>query len=150
MRRLLSLGVVVLVLAALSGCGKKQETEEWQPITMESLSAPSGSVQQAPVLPETKSVESKVLPSSASVSTKEIVPLPPQGPYKPTNIEIQTALKNVGFYTGKIDGSLGPKTKKAIESFQSANGLKADGKVGPKTWEVLSKHLSAVVEPVKR
>ncbi|MDO8489147.1 MAG: peptidoglycan-binding domain-containing protein [Candidatus Omnitrophota bacterium] len=150
MKRLLSLGVVVLMLAALSGCGKKQETEELQPITMESLSAPTSSA-QTQALPDIKSsMETKVLPSSAAVMTKEVVPLPPQGPYKPTNIEIQTALKNASFYTGKIDGSLGPKTKKAIENFQSANGLKADGKVGPKTWEALSRHLSAAVEPVNR
>lgn len=149
MKRLLGLGAVVLMLAVLSGCGKKQEAEELQPITMESLSIPAGSSTQA--LPEVKgSAETKVLPSSAAVATKEVVPLPPQGPYKPTNIEIQTALKNAGFYASKIDGSLGPKSKRAIENFQSANGLKADGKVGPKTWEALSKHLSAAAEPAKR
>lgn len=149
MKRLLGLGVVVLTLAALSGCGKKQEAEELQPITMESLSAPSSLSAQA--LPEVKgTAETKVLPSSAAVATKEVVPLPPQGPYSPTNIEIQVALKNAGFYTGKIDGSLGPKSKKAIENFQSVNGLKVDGKVGPKTWGALSKHLSAIAEPAKR
>lgn len=147
MKRLLSFGVVVLIIAALSGCGKKQEAEELQPITMESLSAPGVPVQ---ALPEAKGVETKALPSSVAVETKEVVPLPPQAPYKPSNIEIQTALKNAGFYKGKIDGSIGPKSKKAIEDFQSANGLKADGKVGPKTWEALSKHLSAVTETAKR
>lgn len=147
MKKLLSLGVAILMLAVLSGCGKKQETEELQPITMESLSTPVSST-QAPS--DLKAGETKVLPSSAAVTTKEVVPLPPQGPYKPTNIEIQTALKNAGFYSGKVDGSLGPKTKKAIENFQSANGLKIDGKVGPKTWEALSKHLSAATEPAKR
>ena len=86
----------------------------------------------------------------ATTPAKELMPLPPQGPYKPTGIEIQTALKNAGFYTGNVDGKLGPKSKKAIEAFQSANGLKADGKVGAKTWELLSKHLSAAVAPVKK
>jgi len=78
------------------------------------------------------------------------LPLPPQGPYKPTGIEIQTALKNAGFYTGNIDGKIGPKSKKAIEDFQKANSLKVDGKVGPKTWEAMSKYSSTAVEPVKR
>ncbi len=147
MKRLLSLGVVVLMLAALSGCGKKQEAEELQPITMESLSAPASSA-QAPS--DIKVPETKVLPASAAVETKEVVPLPPQGSGKPSNIEIQTALKNAGFYSGKVDGNIGQKSKKAIENFQSANGLKADGKVGPKTWEALSKHLSAPTVPAKR
>lgn len=147
MKRLLGSVVIVLVVAALSGCGKKQEAEELQPITIESLSASASSTQ---VLPDSKGVETRVLPPSAAVETKEGVPLPPQGPYKPSNIEIQTALQHAGYYSGKIDGSIGPKSKKAIEDFQSANGLKADGKVGPKTWEALSKHLNVAVESVKR
>lgn len=57
--------------------------------------------------------------------------------------DIQTCLKNAGFYKGKIDGVKGRGTKSAIKEFQAANGLKADGVVGPKTWEVLSKYASA-------
>lgn len=56
--------------------------------------------------------------------------------------QIQTALKNAGFYTGKIDGKIGPGSKKAIEAFQTSKGLKADGKVGPKTWTALEAYLS--------
>ena len=134
MKRLLSLVVVVLVLAALSGCGKKQEAEELQPITMESLGA----------------VSTSTAATETVVQAKEALPLPPQGPYKPTGIEIQTALRHAGFYSGNIDGKIGPKSKKAIEDFQSANGLKVDGKIGPKTWEMLGKHLIAAAEPVKR
>ena len=147
MKRLLSFGVGVLVLVALSGCGKKQEMEELQPITMESLSTVGGSIQAAP---DIKAPENKILTTSAVAPAKEVLPLPPQGPYKPTGIEIQTALKNAGFYTGNIDGKIGPKSKKAIEDFQKANGLKVDGKVGPKTWEAMSRHSSAAADPVKR
>ncbi|MEI6831137.1 MAG: peptidoglycan-binding domain-containing protein [Candidatus Omnitrophota bacterium] len=143
MKRLLSFAVVVLVLVALSGCGKKQEMEELQPITMESLSTVTGSTV---AVPDFKDQEIKV---TASV-TKESLPLPPQGPYKPSANEIQTALKNAGFYTGSVDGKIGPKSKKAIEDFQSANGLKVDGKVGTKTWEAMGKYLSVAAEPVKR
>ena len=147
MKRLLGLGVVVLVLVALSGCGKKQEMEELQPITMESLSAVGSPVQSTP---DIKTSETKILTISAVAPAKEILPLPPQGPYKPADIEIQTALKNAGFYAGNIDGKIGPKSKKAIEDFQKANGLKVDGKVGPKTWEVMSKYSSVAVERIKR
>jgi peptidoglycan hydrolase-like protein with peptidoglycan-binding domain len=121
--------------------------EELQPITMESLST-VGSPNQA--APDLRVPEAKILTTSTVASAKEALPLPPQGPYKPTGIEIQTALKNAGFYSGNIDGKIGPKSKKAIEDFQKANGLKVDGKVGPKTWEAMSKHSSAAVEPVKR
>jgi peptidoglycan hydrolase-like protein with peptidoglycan-binding domain len=147
MKKLLSLGVVVLVLVALSGCGKKQEMEELQPITMESLSTVGSSAQ---AVPDSKALETRVLATSVAAPAKEVLPLPPQGPYKPTGIEIQTALKNAGFYTGNIDGKIGPKSKKAIEDFQNANGLKVDGKVGPKTWEAMSKSSSQATEPIKR
>jgi peptidoglycan hydrolase-like protein with peptidoglycan-binding domain len=147
MKKLLSFTVMVAVFVALSGCGKKQEMEELQPITMESLSTVSGSTQ---TLSDLKSQETNVLNTGVVTQTKEVLPLPPQGPYKPTGIEIQTALKHAGFYTGSIDGKIGPKSKKAIEDFQSANGLKVDGKIGLKTWEALGKYLKAAPETVKR
>ena len=60
--------------------------------------------------------------------------------------DIQTALKNAGFYSGKIDGVKGKGTRRAVRDFQKANGLKADGVVGPKTKELLNKYLSAAPE----
>jgi len=58
------------------------------------------------------------------------------------NKDIQTALRAANFYTGSIDGKIGPKTKRAIVEFQKAKGLKADGRVGPKTWAELEKYLT--------
>lgn len=55
--------------------------------------------------------------------------------------QIQIALRKAGFYTGNIDGKIGPRTKKAIIAFQRSKGLKPDGIVGPKTWEELRKYL---------
>jgi peptidoglycan hydrolase-like protein with peptidoglycan-binding domain len=59
----------------------------------------------------------------------------------PTGRDIQTALKNAGFYQGEIDGKIGSKTKGAVMKFQEANGLNPDGSVGSRTWEKLSEHL---------
>lgn len=143
------IGIIIPVLAfgvALTGCGKKQQLSEQtiqDPMSMEALSALTTEQKAAP---EVKIKDVKTLAAQAAVpvtSEPKLDPLPPSGPYKPSVTEIQTALKNVGFYNGKIDGQTGPNTKKAVEEFQQANGLKADGKVGPKTWLVLSKHLSA-------
>lgn len=64
-------------------------------------------------------------------------------PETPTKKDIQTALKNAGFYTGVIDEKFGHKTKKAVEEFQKANDLKVDGKVGPNTWNKLKTYYSA-------
>lgn len=46
---------------------------------------------------------------------------------------LQTALKDQGFYNGKIDGIYGKKTVSAVKAYQRKNGLKADGVAGPKT-----------------
>ncbi|MGD9015389.1 MAG: peptidoglycan-binding domain-containing protein [Candidatus Omnitrophota bacterium] len=81
--------------------------------------------------------------SPESLSTELTLPQIPKLPrsYKPTNKEIQIALQNAGFYKGKIDGDIGPMSKKAILEFQVQNNLEVDGKVGPKTWAVLKKYL---------
>ncbi|MFC1658150.1 peptidoglycan-binding protein [Candidatus Omnitrophota bacterium] len=77
-------------------------------------------------------------------STELTLPQIPKLPltYKPTNKDIQTALRNAGFYQGEIDGDIGPMSKQAIREFQAENNLQADGRVGPKTWAILEKYLS--------
>ncbi|OIO38973.1 MAG: hypothetical protein COT00_05185 [Candidatus Omnitrophica bacterium CG07_land_8_20_14_0_80_50_8] len=92
----------------------------------------------------------EVLPIETSPVTQGI---PAPGPARVPTVtdtlthdqQIQTALKNAGFYTGKIDGKIGPGSKRAIEAFQESKGLKADGKVGPKTWSALEAHLNGGV-----
>jgi len=53
--------------------------------------------------------------------------------------EVQSALREKGFYEGKLDGDFGPRTFRAIRAFQiysfGQNG--ADGVVGPSTGLVL-------------
>jgi hypothetical protein len=52
---------------------------------------------------------------------------------------IQQELKDVGCYTGTVDGILGPESDAAILAFQSAMGLEVDGELGPETEAALSK-----------
>ncbi|MBQ8298788.1 MAG: spore cortex-lytic enzyme [Clostridia bacterium] len=47
--------------------------------------------------------------------------------------EIQTRLKNWGYYTGEIDGIYGSRTVAAVRQFQRKNGLTADGIAGDST-----------------
>ncbi len=51
--------------------------------------------------------------------------------------EIQTKLKNWGYYSGSVDGVFGSKTEEAVKLFQKKNGLTVDGKVGPATLKAL-------------
>lgn len=126
---------VILVWVAavyLTSCAKKQQAmeEAQEPLSMEALSTLET---EAKVAPETKAAVVQTVPSTTA-------------PYKPTASEIQTALKNAGYYTGEFDGKIGPLTRRATEDFQKANGLEVDGKVGPKTWSILSVYLNPPVE----
>ena len=51
--------------------------------------------------------------------------------------EIQTRLKNWGYYNGAVDGIYGSATEKAVRYFQSKNGLSVDGQVGNLTLAAL-------------
>ena len=50
----------------------------------------------------------------------------------------QTALKELGYYDGQIDGDVGNKTVAAIKAFQEVNDLEVDGEVGPQTTAALA------------
>ena len=112
-------------------------------------------------LPQTAAVAQQagveVLPIETSPVTQGVPPI--AGPANPASAtpsvaagtdaagmareqQIQTALKNAGLYQGAIDGKIGPASKRAIEAFQTAHGLKADGKVGPRTWAALEPYVS--------
>lgn len=51
--------------------------------------------------------------------------------------EIQTRLKNWGYYYGAVDGVYGSQTEKAVRWFQEKNGLHVDGQVGDQTLAAL-------------
>lgn len=51
--------------------------------------------------------------------------------------QIQTKLKNWGYYKGNVDGIFGEQTKQAVISFQKKNSLTADGVAGPQTLKAM-------------
>ncbi len=144
--------VVLMVVCGLvvgaAGCSKKTESLEelQQPMSPEDLSRiqnQTATSTESMVPLSGRAGDAGEISLSGDMSGDAAVePLPPSGPYKPAAKDIQAALKSAGYYAGEVDGKIGPKTKKAIEDFQSANGLAADGKVGPKTWSILSKYLA--------
>lgn len=52
-------------------------------------------------------------------------------------IEIQKALQVAGYYTGPLDGEMGPNTMSAISDYQKARGLPADGYITVETVKAL-------------
>ena len=51
--------------------------------------------------------------------------------------QIQTKLKEKGYYSGNIDGIFGEQTRKAVVAFQRDAGLTQDGIAGPNTLSAL-------------
>lgn len=54
---------------------------------------------------------------------------------------IQMLLKIAGFDPGSADGSVGPKTQKAIKDFQRQHQLPPDGRIGYRTLGALAEYL---------
>lgn len=147
--------VAVLSIAVVAvGCGKSQDqqasinttgfeldkTEELAQLPQSSSSSQQASIEVLPI--ETSPVTPAIgtgIPSASSLDTQAAL-TSVEGLSR--NQQIQTALKAAGLYTGKIDGKIGPVSKKAIETFQANNGLKVDGKVGPQTWAALEQYLT--------
>jgi len=50
---------------------------------------------------------------------------------------LQWLLNENGFDAGKVDGSFGPNTLKAVKAYQESKGLSVDGVVGNNTWASL-------------
>ena len=70
---------------------------------------------------------------SASETGKSISVLSKRGSTGSEVRQIQTKLKNWGYYTGNVDGIFGKLTEAAVIKFQKYNGLSADGIAGPQT-----------------
>lgn len=51
--------------------------------------------------------------------------------------EVQTRLKNWGYYKGNVDGIYGWRTANAVKAFQRKHGLKVDGIVGNATAKAI-------------
>ena len=51
--------------------------------------------------------------------------------------KLQERLRDLGYYTGTVDGQFGTGTREAVVAFQTKNGLEADGYAGEETQKVL-------------
>ncbi len=142
-RRFLAAALAALVVLPIVffGCkGKVENTAPDTSVTMPEALAPS--TETVAMTEPSQIVATETIPPSAAPGLIE-KPAAQQAVRETDSRsrDIQTALKNAGFYTGAIDGKIGPKTKRAVEEFQKAKGLKVDGKVGPRTWAELETYL---------
>ncbi len=145
--------VVAVLSISLIGCGKKKHEEAAMDglngvatenvVSVTDASGNPADANAVPVVVDNAPAAATAAPGEMAAVSNSAVATAGE---KPTPKQIQQALKNAGLYNGKVDGTVGPKTKKAVEAFQSQNGLKADGKVGAKTWRALSAYLNKPAE----
>ena len=141
MNKILILSGMATALLLTSGCGKNasksSSTFESEEMTEDINSALSNN-EEAPQAMTAPTESNGALDAATEPSASADM----SGPYvKPTNQEIQESLKNAGFYNGKVDGVIGPRTKKAVHDFQAQHNLTADGRVGRQTWTKLGAYL---------
>ncbi len=122
----IKLSGIILLILALSGCATGPAKSTTPP---PAYHIPDQAVQTSSI-----DWEDEIAPPAKTVTLSSAVNL--------SSKQIQRALKSAGFYTGPIDGKIGPKTKDAIIKFQEANNLRADGIVGKKTSAVLNNYLN--------
>ena len=63
---------------------------------------------------------------------------------------LQQRLKDLGYYSGSVDGSFGESTMASVMAFQLRNNLTVDGKAGPATQRVLFGSKSNISYPSMR
>lgn len=142
-RSLMILSVAALTVSfVFFGCkGKVEKPADMESEMTEGMVMSQESMGQDMLISEpAQNLATETIPPTASpeIAAKQVMVSREK---QDRNRDIQRALKRTGFYSGSIDGKIGPKTKEAIKAFQKSKGLKVDGVVGPKTWAELEKYL---------
>ena len=65
-------------------------------------------------------------------------PVPPADTLRPSSVRlVQDRLRNLGFYTGNVDGVWGQSTANAVNQFQQNRGLQPNGSLTPATTNAM-------------
>ncbi len=121
--------LILLSVFVLPGCSsyKTQRMQE----EIDSLSTRVDSLEKRQEYPETKvEVQEVSYRQEDTISINEKIAAM-------SSRDIQSALREAGYYDGAIDGKLGPKSREAIREFQTDKGLKVDGVAGTNTKKAL-------------
>ena len=151
----IGVGVLAVILAVVPHGSNEEPVPQNTQVIFATLAPthtptmkPTAQPTQAPVTMQPR-VTSTPVPIITAMPTVQIVTVAPATPtVTPPSLQIgftgsnevralQRRLKELGWYSGSVDGDFGPATLEAVKGFQKANGLTVDGKAGEKTLEKL-------------
>ncbi len=151
----IGVGVLAIILAVVPHGSNEEPVPQNTQVIFATLAPtntptmkPTAQPTQVPVTMQPR-VTSTSVPVVTATPTVRIVTVAPATPtVTPPSLQIgftgsnevralQRRLKELGWYSGSVDGDFGPATLEAVKGFQRANGLTVDGKAGEKTLEKL-------------
>jgi len=131
---------VLFLFVLLAGCtARSPSTEEPSAAVTEAVESDSGAVAAATQEPPVAAVEAESVvadvPTDQSINNvassdnaRPAVSEPQQPSYDNADvIWIQQRLKDLGYYDGPVDGSVGKATRRAVRDYQRDQDVTADG-----------------------
>jgi peptidoglycan hydrolase-like protein with peptidoglycan-binding domain len=146
-RKALTLAVAVAATITLAaGCGSNDtpQTGAQAPSVLPSVSSlPSSEPSVSETPSATPSTSAAPTPSPTATAKPQKLKIGSKGP---AVLALQQRLNELGYWNGKADGKFGGATQQAVFALQKAAGIGRDGSVGPKT----QKALDAGVQPTAK
>ena len=129
-QRLKDLGYYTIKVDGIFGSGTQRAVREFQRVNGLTVTGKADNATQM------------LLYSSAAKSASYAVSgdyktLPRTSKYKSAVVPLQKRLRELGYYSGNIDGYFGSQTYRAVRNFQNRNGLTVTGVADPYTQQVL-------------
>lgn len=140
-------GVAIIALGGLAGCGAQPSqsaapssapsTNAQSPNSNPGTATPTSSGTRAPT-PATATPSRTPAPTSTPTSTQtKAKALMKKGSTGDQVRQLQSRLKQIGWFTGKISPSYGDQTVTAVKGFQQKRTLSQTGEVDQKSWDAL-------------
>src|SRR4051794_8978841 len=136
-RKALTLAVAVAATITLvAGCGSHNtpQTGAQAPSVLPSAATPSTEPSSEPSASGSPSATATPTPTPTATAKPQKLKIGSKGP---AVLALQQRLTELGYWNGKADSKFGGTTQQAVFALQKAAGIGRDGSVGPKTQKAL-------------
>lgn len=122
------------------------------------LKKKAGTTQTAAVAPKADSAHSVTTPTRAAIGVTDEIRATPGTAVSEASIrmsrndrrDLQRRLTAMGHSTGGADGKIGPKSRRAVGSWQRANGIVETQMLTPSQWAVIQVQSDPLMEQIRR